>query len=426
MKLEVNRELLQKLAKKGSSLVLAGSILLSSPTILPIDNNKVYAASSNEEIVNLNVQTGINLYMNDKGFIPKDEQGNETYPFIYDGTTYVPIRAIAELFNANINWNEKTNTVSINTTGESAKLTHTTRYRQELTNRTISASKGTKLVINGNEVIPKDVNGNIKDIYVVNGTTYVPVRAVSEALGLPITWSDITNSVFIGKHKSTDLTVENITDPEYFNKCCRDLIAYNGGPLDCGYIYQDNVYQLKSEMNHEDLYPVYPPELLLFLLNREYCTEEVTKKIFDDYDLYDLNRGTNFVYTYIIMFMWKEYTNFQWNKYVIDQDKANFLKQFENTLKTTPNHNNDFEGNFDQINKLIDDYFYNKTTLFTYGNDYAVDVQVLRYATYSIRNLDNSRSDYNDLSDALYPLWMEAKGYLKETFNTVKGEELAK
>ena len=267
--LEVNKKLLQSLAKKGSSLVLVSSLLLATPNILPISNNYVYASSS-EELENLTVKVGINLYLNDKGFIPKDVNGNETYPFISEGTTYVPIRAIAELFNASVRWDASSNTVLIATSGESPKLTHTPRVRQELTNKSVSASKGIKLIVNGKECIPKDAKGNIKDIYVVNGTTYVPVRAISEALCLPITWSDKTNSVFIGNHKTTGITVDNIDDIYNFNNV--ELKVYNGSRWGL----------LSKTPSNEWVYSTsgYYTRFALVLLDKEYYNDDLYKEIF--------------------------------------------------------------------------------------------------------------------------------------------------
>ena len=54
-----------------------------------------------------------------------------------------------------------------------------------------------KLKINNQLVIPKDVNGTVVDPYIVDGTTYLPVRAVSEALGKQVDWDGSTNTVLI-------------------------------------------------------------------------------------------------------------------------------------------------------------------------------------------------------------------------------------
>lgn len=45
--------------------------------------------------------------------IPKDTDGNIVEPFIYDGTTYVPIRAVSQAFGKRVDWNDETKTVEI-------------------------------------------------------------------------------------------------------------------------------------------------------------------------------------------------------------------------------------------------------------------------------------------------------------------------
>ena len=43
--------------------------------------------------------------------------------------------------------------------------------------------KDIKLVIDGQEIVPKDAAGNVGEPFQANGTTYLPVRAIGEALG---------------------------------------------------------------------------------------------------------------------------------------------------------------------------------------------------------------------------------------------------
>ena len=145
--MKINEKLLKSIAKKGSALVLTGSLLLGGNVLtLENNNNVVYAAEQQNDIVNLNVQTGINLYLDDKGFIPTDANGKQTYPFISEGTTYVPIRAIAELFNAEVSWNSKSKTVTITTSNQSTSRNNTILEKQEKIYTNINASSGAKLV----------------------------------------------------------------------------------------------------------------------------------------------------------------------------------------------------------------------------------------------------------------------------------------
>lgn len=321
-KFNVNEELIKKIAKKGAAFVLAGTMALGAASATTEGNIPfavvVNAQENNElEAVQLEVQTGLNLYMDDKGFIPRDVNGNETYPFISNGTTYVPIRAISELFNADVKWNSKNNTVTITTKGSEAELTHTIREKNELKTTTITAHKGVKLYIKGEECIPQDVNGNVKDIYIVNGTTYVPVRAVSNALGLPIAWSEKTNSVFIGNHKTEGITVENINNFEEFCKIVEnDFYSYNF-PYVLGYIYEGEKYNIISSNLLEY-------KLAVALLNYEYCSDELLQSLFSECTEDDMKRMCTGTYE-MIANMLDDSSTYKWDKVIIPQNLREYL-----------------------------------------------------------------------------------------------------
>ena len=55
-----------------------------------------------------------------------------------------------------------------------------------------------KLVIDGEEIVPKDVNGNIVEPFIYNGTTYLPVRAIGEAFNKDVHWDGETATVYVG------------------------------------------------------------------------------------------------------------------------------------------------------------------------------------------------------------------------------------
>lgn len=66
--------------------------------------------------------------------------------------------------------------------------------------RTLQATyMNIKLVVDGAPVTPKDAAGNAVEPFSCNGTTYLPVRAVGNALGKEVTWDGDTRTVYIGK-----------------------------------------------------------------------------------------------------------------------------------------------------------------------------------------------------------------------------------
>ncbi len=61
-----------------------------------------------------------------------------------------------------------------------------------------------KIVVNGKQITPKDVDGNTVDPFISNGTTYLPVRAISNALEQAVDWDGETNTVYIGGKNLSD------------------------------------------------------------------------------------------------------------------------------------------------------------------------------------------------------------------------------
>lgn len=67
-----------------------------------------------------------------------------------------------------------------------------------ITKKTLDAEySGIKIQMNGQYFTPTDVNGNIVEPFAVNGTTYLPVRAISNALGLDVEWDGENNTVLL-------------------------------------------------------------------------------------------------------------------------------------------------------------------------------------------------------------------------------------
>lgn len=54
-----------------------------------------------------------------------------------------------------------------------------------------------KITLNGNEITPTDASGTYVEPFIVDGTTYLPVRAVANALDLDVEWNGETNTVML-------------------------------------------------------------------------------------------------------------------------------------------------------------------------------------------------------------------------------------
>ena len=82
-----------------------------------------------------------------------------------------------------------------------------------------------RIVIDGEEFIPKDVSGKIVEPFIYNGTTYLPVRAVSQALGMDVDWDNDASTVYIISEAQDNIDVP--MSPEVRSV----VITYEGMPM---------------------------------------------------------------------------------------------------------------------------------------------------------------------------------------------------
>lgn len=80
----------------------------------------------------------------------------------------------------------------------------------------ITVYPGVTIYMDDTKLDPKDANGKPVKAFIYNGTTYLPVRAVSEALGQVVQWDGSTKSVYIGKHNS-DKPAAWLSQMDYFS-----------------------------------------------------------------------------------------------------------------------------------------------------------------------------------------------------------------
>ena len=211
--LKVNSKF-KKIIKGGATFALVTSLTFAPAiTIDAADNQQVVSSQANVlSSVELEVSKGVNIYYNDKAFLALDANGNETYPFIYNGTTYLPVRAISQLLGFEVKWDSTTNSIYIKTGDKVEDIQGSNKENTKLYNEKVNGVKGVKIYIDNQLLTPKDANGKDVDIYIINGTTYLPVRAISESLGVKVAWDDADNSVYLGKHKLYPNVSDEIND----------------------------------------------------------------------------------------------------------------------------------------------------------------------------------------------------------------------
>lgn len=132
-----------------------------------------------------------------------------------------------------------------------------------------------KISVNGSTITPTDANGNAVEPFAINGTTYLPVRAVSNALGISVSWNGNTNSVLLSKGESQNAlnilklldlcaTTKNcISDQKELNQAVSNYIS-----LSLSASSSSQMQDIKTEI--EDLTKDFPECLAsIFLIQNE-------------------------------------------------------------------------------------------------------------------------------------------------------------
>ena len=72
-----------------------------------------------------------------------------------------------------------------------------------------------KVYVNDQQIDYTASNGAFAEPYIVDGTTYIPLRLFSEKLGQQVVWDDSTSSIYIGQHDQETATISVIKEIVY-------------------------------------------------------------------------------------------------------------------------------------------------------------------------------------------------------------------
>lgn len=191
------------LGTPNTVLALSGVVTNTSGKIVP---SKAIAYMKPEFAVQLNQEMQIF----------KDVKGQRVYPIVYNGNTYLPVRAVAALMGEDVQWDNFSKTVYIgktlsNPNKSKAKKTNDTKGAIESVDKDeyikpswksseIIVSVSPDITIMYDFEIQKFVDISGVQIYpiVYQESTYLPVRSISELMKKPITWDNTTKTILIG------------------------------------------------------------------------------------------------------------------------------------------------------------------------------------------------------------------------------------
>lgn len=198
-----------KLGKKCISLILALVMVLGLT---------VSASAAETETVTVQLSPNITVKLDGEVQTMTDVNGNPVYPVLYGGTTYLPIRAVGNMLGLDVDWDGATQTVTLEKSDGKATAATTGNKapaNAKPTEITVQINPNITVKYNGKAQAMTDIRGNPVYPMLYGGTTYLPVRAVSNMLGVKVDWDGDTQTVLLTSSETSGKEINiGTTDPD--------------------------------------------------------------------------------------------------------------------------------------------------------------------------------------------------------------------
>jgi hypothetical protein len=156
----------------------------------------------------------------------KDVNGQTVYPVIFNGTTYLPVRAVSALMDEPVEWDAPSKTVFIgktltNPVKSSGPVSRSSAVRADESDIAAAAMLQPSLVSGYSKpdvtvmydfVIQTFRDADRQTVYPLNynGSIYLPLRAISRLMGEPIEWDAQRKDFSCGTKDEEDRSKRNL------------------------------------------------------------------------------------------------------------------------------------------------------------------------------------------------------------------------
>jgi len=213
--------------KRFVLFITAVTLLIGSGMPAVFAGNTISNDSVQKKVL-LYLKPDITVELNGVRKIFKDVKGEAVYPVIYNGSTYLPVRAASSLMKEPIEWDSGSKTVFIGKTisypnkkgapiptGAAITANEAEEDLYRLPPSLVTGYLKPDVLVMYDFTIQSfhDANGNSVYPIIYNGSVYLPVRAISYLMDEPIIWDGAAKKISIG-----DGTVEEeepvVAEPE--------------------------------------------------------------------------------------------------------------------------------------------------------------------------------------------------------------------
>ncbi len=158
------------------------------------------AGAAELAVKSVNVNSGVKISIDGTEFVPCNADGDPVDVYLIDGTTYLPVRAISSLFSTGIKWDDANKVVYLGTHNGEALPVSVYQPKQSgspysFVSGALNIYTGVGIYYNDELFTPTDADGRPVEPFLYNGTTYLPVRAISSLFSADIDWDGANKTV---------------------------------------------------------------------------------------------------------------------------------------------------------------------------------------------------------------------------------------
>ena len=162
------KKTMQKSRKRLGALALATAMMLGALPLTAAAPNQVTTVTGE-----MRPQVSVMVDGVERDFY--NAQGQQVYAVFYDGTHYLPVRAIGELMGKNVNWDQSTLTISLTAPRTTGTVQGTPGTAAQAQSIQMENRPDFTILVEGEKKSFKDAQGNAVYPMLYQGTTYLPV-----------------------------------------------------------------------------------------------------------------------------------------------------------------------------------------------------------------------------------------------------------
>lgn len=119
---------------------------------------------------------GITIVVDGQKVNPTDAKGNAVNPLVYNGTTYLPVRAVADALKKAVYWDGPNQTVYVG--NADAKLEYPTVYLEDLKSIESTVTKSSNIIDNYGNIYESAILGDGKEYRFLTDMKYTALKGV--------------------------------------------------------------------------------------------------------------------------------------------------------------------------------------------------------------------------------------------------------